>query len=90
MVHHIYNIMFHWRCEANQNLLDFKKKSSSQNISAAVPFPPSRPQLLASGDASGVVKVWRLNTQLSVQAQGSDEREQLNKIAMETLTTAAL
>ena len=59
-------------------------------IAAVLPSLPPRPQLLASGDASGVVKVWRLNTQLSAQAQGSDEKEQLNKIAMETLTTAAL
>eukprot|EP00731_Ephydatia_muelleri_P020500 Em0013g227a len=64
--------------------------SPDQRAIYSVEYNPKRPQLLASGDASGVVKVWRLNTQLSVQAQGSDEREQLNKIAMETLTTAAL
>ena len=47
-----------------------------------------RPQLLASGDASGVVKVWRLSTELT--AQVPNEVEQLNAIALETLSTATL
>lgn len=47
-----------------------------------------RPQFLASGDASGVVKVWRLSTELTNQI--TNEVEQLNSIALETLSTATL
>lgn len=47
-----------------------------------------RPRLLASGDANGVVKVWRLNTELT--SQGSNEIEQLNTIALEPLSNASL
>ena len=49
---------------------------------------PCRPQLLASGDASGVVKIWRLSTELT--AQTPNEVELLNAIALETLSTATL
>ena len=47
-----------------------------------------RPQLLATGDASGVVKVWRLSTELT--AQGSSEMEELNSLAMQTLSNSSL
>lgn len=47
-----------------------------------------RPQLLASGDASGVIKIWRLSTELTAQVPG--EVEQLNAIALETLSTPTL
>lgn len=50
--------------------------------------PTHRPRLLASGDANGVVKVWRLNTELT--SQGSNEIEQLNTIALEPLSNASL
>ena len=49
---------------------------------------PLASQLLASGDASGVVKIWRLSTELTVQT--ANEVEQLNAIALETLSTATL
>lgn len=44
-----------------------------------------RSQLLATGDASGVVKVWRLSTELT--AQGSNEMEQLDSLALQTLSS---
>ena len=47
-----------------------------------------RPQLLASGDASGVVKIWRLSTELT--APTPNEVEHLNAIALETLSNATL
>ena len=50
--------------------------------------PTHRPRLLVSGDANGVVKVWRLNTELT--SQGSNEIEQLNTIALEPLSNASL
>jgi len=43
---------------------------------------------LASGDASGVVKVWRLNRELTSQA--SNEVDQLNTIALDALSNASL
>lgn len=47
-----------------------------------------RPQMLASGDASGIVKVWRLSTELT--AQGSNEMEQLNSLALQTVSSTTL
>ena len=52
------------------------------------PFPTGRPQFLASGDASGVIKVWRLSTELTNQS--ANEVEQLNSIALEALSTTTL
>ncbi len=45
-----------------------------------------RPQFLASGDACGVVKVWRLSTQLTAVA--SNEVEQLNSLATDTVAAS--
>ena len=50
--------------------------------------PSSRPQVLASGDASGVVKVWRLGSHLTSQVTG--EAEQLASLADSTLHAASL
>ncbi len=47
-----------------------------------------RPQVLATGDASGVVKVWRLSTELV--AQSGNEMEQLNALALQTVSSASL
>ena len=44
--------------------------------------------MLATGDASGVVKVWRLSTELT--AQSSNEIEQLNSLALQTISGATL
>lgn len=46
----------------------------------------SRPQLLATGDASGVVKVWRLSTELTAQA--SNEIDLLNSLALQILSNS--
>ncbi len=45
-----------------------------------------RPQFLASGDACGVIKVWRLSTQLT--AVDSNEVEQLNSLATDTVAAS--
>lgn len=47
-----------------------------------------RSQLLASGDASGVVKVWHLSTELTSQA--SNEMEQLNSLALQILSSSSV
>ena len=44
--------------------------------------------MLASGDASGVVKIWRLSTELTVQS--GNEMEKLNTIALEALSNVTL
>lgn len=54
----------------------------------SISSPPSRPQLLASGDASGVIKVWRLSSSLTTQVDG--EMDQLASFSMATPTTTAL
>lgn len=47
-----------------------------------------RSQLLATGDASGVVKVWHLSTELTAQA--SNEMEQLNSLALQILSNTSV
>ncbi|XP_064382625.1 cytoplasmic dynein 2 intermediate chain 2-like [Halichondria panicea] len=52
----------------------------------SVAYNHKRPQFLASGDACGVVKVWRLSTQLTAVA--SNEVEQLNSLATDTVAAS--
>lgn len=52
----------------------------------SVVFNAKRPQFLASGDADGVVKVWRLTTQLI--AQSNNELEALSSLATDPGSTA--
>ena len=56
--------------------------------SATSPLSPPRHHLLASGDASGIVKVWRLSSELTQHKTG--ELDQLNSIALEALSVATL
>lgn len=44
--------------------------------------------MLATGDASGFVKVWRLSTELT--SQGTNEIELLNSLALQTISGATL
>lgn len=45
--------------------------------------------MLATGDASGVVKVWRLSTELTMQGS-KDEMELLNSLALQTVVNTSL
>jgi WD40 repeat protein len=54
----------------------------------SVQYNAKRPQLLASGDASGIIKVWRLCSDLTAQTAG--EVDQLASLAMTTPPTASL
>ena len=49
----------------------------------------TRPHVLATGDASGVVKVWRLSTELTMQGS-KDEMELLNSLALQTVVNTSL
>ncbi len=59
-----------------------------QILSMYVEYYVCRPQFVASGDACGVVKVWRLSTKLT--AMVTNEVEQLNSLVTNTATPQTL